>query len=167
MTLAELNKLDTPGLKDELAKCCGSARWIEGMIAARPFIDKDDLFEKSDSAWEDCNEEDFLEAFSHHPKIGDVESIKKRYASTAHWAEGEQSGIKGSEPEVLAALAECNKLYEEKFGYIFIINASEKSAEEILGSLRWRLLNTKEDEIQIAAKEQNEITKIRLEKLLA
>jgi len=134
-----------------------------------PFIPADDLvelLEDAESQWWLCNEEDWKEAFTHHPKIGDLDSLKKKFANTAVWASGEQSGVNTATDVILNALAEGNRLYEEKFGYIFIVCASGKSAEEMLGMLNERLKNNPEDEIRIAADEQNKITLLRLEKLL-
>ena len=125
-----------------------------------------ELLEDAESQWWLCNEEDWKEAFTHHPKIGDLDSLKKKFANTAVWASGEQSGVNTAKDEILNALAEGNRLYEEKFGYIFIVCASGKSAEEMLGMLNERLKNNPEDEIRIAADEQNKITLLRLEKLL-
>lgn len=91
----------------------------------------------------------------------------KRFASTAQWASGEQSGVNAAKSETIQALAEGNHLYEEKFGYIFIVCATGKSAAEMLAILQTRLNNEPADEIKIAAAEQNKITKLRLQKLLA
>ena len=134
-----------------------------------PFIPADDMIELMEDAeeqWWQCTEEDWKEAFSHHPKIGDVESLAKKFASAAQWASGEQSGVNAASKETIEALAESNRLYEEKFGYIFIVCATGKSAEEMLGLLQARLKNNPGAEIQIAADEQSKITKLRIEKLL-
>lgn len=134
-----------------------------------PFIPADDmveLLEDAEEQWWKCSEDDWKEAFAHHPKIGDVESLAKKFASTANWASGEQNSVINASTEVIEALAEGNRLYEEKFGFIFIVCATGKSAEEMLGLLHARLPNEPEDEIKIAADEQNKITKLRIEKLL-
>ena len=127
----------------------------------------EELLEKAEEIWYECSEDDWKEAFAHHPKIGDVESLTKKFASTAQWASGEQSGVNTATEESITALAEGNHLYEEKFGYIFIVCATGKSAEEMLTLLRDRLKNNPEKEIKIAAAEQNKITKLRLQKLIA
>ncbi|HMX78319.1 MAG TPA: 2-oxo-4-hydroxy-4-carboxy-5-ureidoimidazoline decarboxylase [Chitinophagaceae bacterium] len=166
MTLHEFNTLPHESLIAELSKCCGARAWVQRML---PFIPADDLvelLEDAESQWWLCNEEDWKEAFTHHPKIGDLDSLKKKFANTAVWASGEQSGVNTATDVILNALAEGNRLYEEKFGYIFIVCASGKSAEEMLGMLNERLKNNPEDEIRIAADEQNKITLLRLEKLL-
>ena len=166
MTLHEFNTFPRESLIAELSKCCGARAWVQRML---PFIPADDLvelLEDAESQWWLCNEEDWKEAFTHHPKIGDLDSLKKKFANTAVWASGEQSGVNTATDVILNALAEGNRLYEEKFGYIFIVCASGKSAEEMLGMLNERLKNNPEDEIRIAADEQNKITLLRLEKLL-
>jgi 2-oxo-4-hydroxy-4-carboxy-5-ureidoimidazoline decarboxylase len=171
MTLHELNTLEPAQLKAELFKCCGSREWVKNMMPYFPADDLVELLEDAEEQWWLCNEKDWKEAFSHHPKIGDMASLKKKFASTADstaddWASGEQSGMNTANEETFKAFSEANKLYEEKFGYIFIICATGKSAEEMLTILQTRLQNSPEVEIQIAADEQNQITKLRLEKLL-
>ncbi|MBK7561360.1 MAG: 2-oxo-4-hydroxy-4-carboxy-5-ureidoimidazoline decarboxylase [Chitinophagaceae bacterium] len=166
MTLHELNILSQPQLKEALLKCCGSASWVKMMMAYFPADDLVELLEDAEEKWYDCSEDDWREAFAQHPKIGDIDALSEKFASTADWASGEQSGINNVSRETMAALAEGNRLYEEKFGYIFIVCATGKSAEEMLALLQSRLSNTPEVEIKIAADQQNEITKLRLQKLL-
>jgi 2-oxo-4-hydroxy-4-carboxy-5-ureidoimidazoline decarboxylase len=166
MTLHELNTLPKPQLKEELMKCCGSSEWVNKMLPFFPADDLVELLEDAEEQWFKCTEEDWKEAFSHHPKIGDTESLKKKFASTATWASGEQAGINTASGEIMKALADGNRQYEEKFGYIFIVCATGKSAEEMLEMLLGRLSNDPKEEIEIAADEQNKITKLRLEKLL-
>ena len=174
MTFHEFNILSKEQLIEELRKCCGSSAWVKRML---PFIPADDLVELLEDAedqWYECSEADWKEAFAYHPKIGDIDSLskglpseKKKFASTAQWASGEQSGVNTASMEVLKKLYEGNKLYEEKFGYTFIICATGKSAEEMLENLEERLQNSPKDEIKVAAGEQNKITQLRLEKLLS
>lgn len=166
MTLHDLNTLSQPQLKEELMKCCGSSSWVKMMMTFFPADDMVELLEDAEEVWYQCSEEDWKEAFFHHPKIGDVESLTKKFASTAQWAAGEQSGVNVASKETNKALAAGNKEYEEKFGYIFIICATGKSAGEMLADLQIRLQNSPEVELEIAAEEQNKITKLRIEKLL-
>jgi 2-oxo-4-hydroxy-4-carboxy-5-ureidoimidazoline decarboxylase len=171
MTLHEFNILSKQQLIEELTKCCGSSAWVKRMLPFIPADDMIELLEDAEEEWNKCSQEDWKEAFSHHPKIGDVESLAKKFASTAHqiaigWAAGEQSAVNVASKETIEALAEGNRLYEERFGYIFIVCATGKSAEEMLMLLRSRLKNSPEEEILIAADEQNKITKLRIEKLL-
>lgn len=166
MTLHELNTLSQQQLKEELTKCCGSSAWVNRMVPFFPADDLVELLEDAEEQWFLCSETDWKEAFAHHPKIGDAESLKTKFASTAQWASGEQSGVNNASSQTIEDLAKANKEYEEKFGYIFIVYASGKSAEEMLAILQNRLQNSPEVEIEIAADEQNKITKLRIEKLL-
>jgi len=159
MTISELNELDPGPLRTTLRSCCGSTAWVERMAAQFPVADKPALLEKAYRVWQSCGAGDALEAFSHHPKIG---------ARTADaTAAAEQSGTGAASQQVLQDLAAANKTYEEKFGYIYIVCATGKSAKEMLDLLNDRLGNSPEKELGIAMEEQAKITRIRLEKLLA
>ena len=111
--------------------------------------------------------DDYLEAFEGHPRIGDVESLAKKYANTKGWAGGEQKGLESADREVLQRLAKGNADYEAKFGHIFIVCATGKSAAEMLALLEARMPNDPKTEVMVAAEEQNKITRLRLKKLLA
>ena len=167
MTIAEFDNFEIEKKKELLKQCCNSAVWVDKMLTVFPVEDLVDLMEDAEEKWYECTEEDWKEAFSHHPKIGDVDSLKKKFTSTARWAAEEQAGVSDASEKILHQLAEGNKAYEEKFGHIFIVNASGNSAEEMLANLQSRLPNDPKTEIEIAAEEQNMITKIRLEKLFA
>src|SRR5829696_5291413 len=166
MQLTELNQLSPSQLKAELTKCCGSSAWVEKMASLFPFTDKEELFQKAVEVWNGLDEEGWLEAFQHHPKIGDVKSLQEKFASTAKWASGEQASVQQASLETIEQLAEANQQYKAKFGYIFIVCATGKSAEEMLEILQSRLPNTPQEEIKIAAAEQAKITQLRLRKLL-
>ena|SRR5437868_12964843 len=166
MTLHELNMLPVPQLKAELLKCCGSSAWVNKMVPFFPAEDLVEILEDAEEQWYKCAKEDWKEAFAHHPKIGDVDSLKKKFASTSQWASTEQSGVDSASEQTLKAFAKANQEYEKKFGYIFIVCATGKSADEMLGMLQSRILNSPSEEIEIAAEEQNKITKLRLEKLV-
>jgi 2-oxo-4-hydroxy-4-carboxy-5-ureidoimidazoline decarboxylase len=167
MTLHDLNTLPAPQLKAELFKCCGSNSWVEKMVPFFPAEDLVEILEDAEEQWYKCSKEDWKEAFTHHPKIGDVDSLKKKFASTSEWASAEQGGVSTAAPQTINELAKANEAYEKKFGYIFIVCATGKSADEMLGMLQSRLQNSPDEEIEIAADEQNKITKLRLEKLVA
>ena len=150
-----------------LMRCCGSTRWAELLHQALPDI-KDDqsLFERSDHIWKQMDQEDYLEAFSHHPQIGaDPEQIRRRFKSTQSWSSEEQSGMNEADEGIIQRLAQGNREYLERFGYIFIVCATGKSAVEMLDLLEARLPNAPEDELLIAAQEQAKITRLRMEKL--
>lgn len=167
MTLDNLNTLNSIQRAEALAKCCGATHWVNKMNEIFPVADEKILLHEAEKLWRQCSESDWLEAFTHHPKIGDVNSLKEKYAATAAWAEGEQSSVKESSLAVLQALSAGNAEYENKFGYIFIVCATGKTASEMLAMLQDRIKNKAADEIQIAAQEQNKITAIRLKKLIA
>lgn len=165
MTIAEFDHLDQEEKRALLHKCCGSTTWVNNMIAAPPAEDLVDLLEIAEEQWYACHEADWREAFSQHPRIGDVDSLKEKFAATAQWAEGEQSSVKEASEQTLQQLAAGNQAYEQRFGYIFIVCATGKSADEMLQLLNQRLYNNPEVEIQMAMEEQLKITKLRLEKL--
>ncbi len=167
MNIDQLNRLPEADATAAFGQCCGASQWVERMVYSRPFESLGEVLETSDTIWEECDVDDYEEAFGHHPKIGDVESLAKKYANTKQWAAGEQKGMDGADLAVIHKLAEGNAAYEEKFGYIFIVNATGKSAAEMLALLEARMGNDPKDEIMIAAAEQNKITKLRLKKLLA
>ncbi len=167
MTFEKFNRLQPSDAKVELLKCCGSESWVDKMIEHFPFHNSDSLFQKATNIWyNECDENNWREAFQYHPKIGDIESLKKKYASTKDWASGEQSGVESASEKTIENLAKVNKEYEEKFGYIFIVCATGKSAEEMLQLAEARLKNDPETEINLAMAEQQKITLIRLQKLL-
>lgn len=167
MTLEEVNALDKTVLRESLRNCCGSTRWADEMLALFPVADTNHLYEAAVSVWRNCDEGDWREAFGHHPRIGDIEGLKKKFAATADWASQEQAGTGGASMEVLKALAEGNEAYERRYGYIFIVCATGKTAEEMLGLLEERMGNEPKEELLIAMGEQEKITRIRLEKLLS
>jgi 2-oxo-4-hydroxy-4-carboxy-5-ureidoimidazoline decarboxylase len=167
MTLTALNALPPEQLNEALSKCCGATAWIEKMKKEFPVKDEDTLLAAATKHWQTCSESDWREAFSHHPKIGDLHSLQQKFVATAQWAAGEQVGTIDASTVILQAFAKGNKLYEDKFGYIFIVCATGKSAPEMLSVLTDRLKNQPADEIKIAMQEQEKITAIRLKKLLS
>ena len=167
MTLADFNQLDPKDAFEALQKCCGSTTWVNLMIKHHPFENKESLFEIAEKNWfHSCTEKDWLEAFTHHPKIGDIKSLEKKFASTKAWAGNEQAGVNVAHPETLQALAKGNQDYEDKFAYIFIVCATGKSAAKMLTLLEKRIDNHPKKEIKIAMREQEKITQLRLKKLL-
>jgi 2-oxo-4-hydroxy-4-carboxy-5-ureidoimidazoline decarboxylase len=165
ISIEHLNSLDSDHLHEALLKCSGSRVWCEEMSRLRPFSGEEDFVEKSRRAWEKLSIEDWLDAFRSHPKIGDVENLRKRFSSTAAWASAEQSGVSSASEETLKGLAEGNARYEDRFGHIFIVCASGKTAEEMLSILNGRLGNERRVELGIAIGEHQKITQLRIEKL--
>ena len=167
MTVDELNALSPESAREELLRCCGSARWAEKALTRRPFADKNAALAAADAAWAETGEKDWLEAFAHHPRIGGKDALRAKFAATKSWAQGEQAAVAGAGEATLDALEKGNANYEARFGFIFIVCATGKSAAEMLALLNDRLPNDRAMELKIAAAEQNKITKIRLEKLLS
>lgn len=166
MTLDELNSLDIDGARHFFRQCCTSDHWLEFMANNRPYSSQDELLSTADTSWSACGEKDYLQAFAGHPKIGDVNSLKAKYANTRDMAGHEQSGAATASDETLKALADGNAAYETRFGYIFIVCATGKSADQMLSLLNDRLNNQLEHELTIAAAEQHKITRLRLNKLI-
>ena len=133
------------------------------MLSRRPFGDQATLLSAARDVWFSLAASDWREAFSHHPKIGDRDALRARFAATRSLSEREQAGVSGASDDVLDALAEGNAAYEHRFGFIFIVCATGKTAEEMLGLLRSRLDNDPAREIQVAAAEQARITALRLD----
>ena len=164
--LDELNQAAKETAKARLLDCCGSQNWARKMTESRPFADVAALIKQAEQIWLNLEAQDWLEAFAAHPKIGARKAAPKQQAQSAEWSRGEQSGTHAAADSVLEALAETNRLYEEKFGFIFIVCATGKTAEEMLNLCRRRVRNDADSEIRIAADEQRKITEIRLKKLL-
>ena len=164
--LARLNALSSADAEAELTRCCGSVRWAKRVADQRPFNVPQDLYSAAERAWAHMGTFDRLEAFSRHPRIGDVESLRVKFPSTAAWAGAEQAGVKGASDKVLGELAELNKAYEEKFGHVFLVCAAGKTAAEMLKLVKERLPHEPQAELDIAAAEQAKITRLRLERLL-
>ncbi|MCF6319087.1 MAG: 2-oxo-4-hydroxy-4-carboxy-5-ureidoimidazoline decarboxylase [Proteobacteria bacterium] len=167
MNVKYINAMPRNGLFIEFEKCCGSSAWVKRMVNSRPFYDVESLHEISDKIWKGLSSKDYLEAFTHHPQIGDVDSLKKKFASTANWAGNEQKGATQASDEVLQQLKSGNDEYLKRFGFIFIVCATGKTAQQMLSLLNDRLSNDPAIELHISAAEQNEITHLRLDKLLS
>src|SRR5262245_27592625 len=105
------------------------------MLGARQFAGEAALRAKADAAFDALTTEDWLEAFRHHPKIGDVDSLRKKFASTSHLTTKEQAGVRGASDATLQALADGNAAYERRHGFIFIVCATGKGADEMLDIL--------------------------------
>jgi OHCU decarboxylase len=166
MTLAELNVLPRYRAEDELLKCCGSTAWARGMARRRPFANPARLLEVAGEIWWRLDADDWMQAFRAHPQIGRRQPVARAPAQARAWSAQEQSGMSRAGVGVTMELEEANQEYLTKFGYIFIVCASGKSAGEMLAILRARLANLPDQEILVAAEEQDKIARLRLERLL-
>ena len=164
--LGWLNELAPEQAEAEFLKCCGSSNWAKRMVAERPYGDLENILVNADLIWASLPPEDWLEAFRSHPKIGEKKAEQTQSNAAKAWSAQEQSGTADSADETMAVLAEGNREYAERFGFIFIVCATGKSAEEMLGILRSRINNDAASELRIAAEEQRKITQLRLRKLI-
>lgn len=165
--LERLNSLPPADAERELLACCGSREWAHRVAAARPFPDAAALLERADAVWAELGEADWREAFRGHPRIGESEAQAGQTGRERAWSAGEQAGMGTAAGATRRALAEGNRAYEERFGFIYIVCATGRTADEMLALLRARLANDPAAEIRVAAEEQRRITRLRLEKLLA
>jgi OHCU decarboxylase len=163
--LDRMNSWSEAEARAAFRRCCGAARWAEQMATRRPFASEAELLATAGEVWQTLAAEDWLEALAAHPRIGDLESLRNKFAPAAALAAREQAGVVGASQATLTALAEGNRAYEAKFGHLFIVCASGKNADEMLALLRQRLSHGPEEELRIAAAEQEKITRLRLQGL--
>jgi len=138
-----------------LLTCCGSREWAKRMAQLQPFAAAEQMLEAADRVWSELSPADWLEAFSAHPRIGEKGDAV---------ASAEQAGVRGAALDTMARLRDGNRAYEQRFGYIYIVCASGKTATEMLEILESRLRNDKETELHVAAEQQRQITRLRIEK---
>jgi 2-oxo-4-hydroxy-4-carboxy-5-ureidoimidazoline decarboxylase len=158
--LSTLNGLDREAFAATVTPCCGARRWVEALCAARPFTSAAHLYATADRVWRELDAADWREAFTHHPRIGQMP------AAAGAWSRQEQRGVESAAAHLRTELARGNAEYERRFGWIFLICATGKSADEMLAALHERLHNDPATELQVAASEHARIMRLRLEKLL-
>ena len=163
MNINAINKLTVDDLQERLQSCCHCSAWAERVVVSAPSLTVGNLLECCATEWSRATEKEILEAFSGHPQIGDMNALRNKYASTAS---AEQGQVTSADETVLLALRQQNQLYLEKFGFIFIICATGKSASQMLALLKARINNSPEEELANGAKEQGKIMNLRLSKLL-
>jgi OHCU decarboxylase len=165
-TVAELDAMDVADASEVFRSCCGSGTWVSGMVARRPFRSFEAVVGAADEVFATLSATDWMEAFSHHPRLGDVKIDAPATAQSRAWSATEQSGVQSGAGDIRAALAEANRAYEARHGRVCLICATGKTAEEILDLTRTRTANPSDVELRIAADEQRKITRLRLQKLL-
>lgn len=165
-TVAQLDAMASDRAAQLLGDCCGATRWVSAMVARRPFGSMERVLTASDEIWRSLGPDDWREAFSHHPRIGGRGSAARQSERGAAWAAGEQAGVGGAADDTRRALERVNQEYEQRFGYIYIVCATGRAAEDLLADATARLSNDPETELAVAAEEQRKITRLRLEKLL-
>lgn len=166
MKLSQFNSLSKAQAKEAISACCVAPRWVDAMLAQHPYSSSEQVFSLAQSLWEQLEEDDYLAAFEGHPQIGDISTLQAKFAATSHKAADEQSGMSKASENTLNEMMAINQAYLEKFGFIFIVCATGKTAEEMLAMIKARITNDRPTELAIAANEQAKITRIRLENLL-
>jgi OHCU decarboxylase len=180
MTLDELNALDGEAAEQVFRRCCGSSRWAREMAARRPFLDTATMSGDADRIWLALDASDWREAFAAHPRIGEQRqaggSVGAGGAGGAaagadraapDWPAGEQAGMAAATDAVRDRLARANREYEARFGFIYVVCATGKTAGEMLDIAERRLRHAPGRELAVAAEEQRQITRLRLEKLIS
>lgn len=164
--LAELNERSAELAESSFRDCCPSHEWARRMAASRPFAMIDDLFETGERIWFSLSINDHVEAFAAHPQTGSIKAAATQKKGAADRSSSARYGAAAAADDVKQQLADADSLYQNKFGFIFIVCATEKSADEMLAICRARIRNSVETELKLAAAEQWKITEIRLNKLL-
>ncbi len=164
-TVDWLNQLSSELLAEEFRNCCGADWWCRRMASSGPFASAEEVHLLADINFDRLAEVDWLEAFAAHPRIGDLNSLRMKFAGNRIWSHGEQAGVDPNDEAVLQRLSAKNDSYFQRFGFIFIICAAGKRAVEMLAALEDRLPNDPATELRIAAAEQRKITHLRLDKL--
>lgn len=158
--IVSFNALPSDAAEERLFACLANRSWAARVVAGRPYTGIDDVMRSAEAAWSGLPDADWLRAFAAHPRIGE------RGGHAPESSDVEQKRVTGGAAETLATLAHENRAYEARFGHVFLISASGRTAEEILAALRERMGNDPATELRIAAHEQRKITRLRLEKLL-
>ena len=166
MSLQKINNANSKQAYRIFESCCCAPKWIESMTNSRPFAQPRDVLIASDKTFMQLTKADYLTAFEGHPQIGNLQTLKDKYENTSDSASHEQSGMSDAKQSILEEMHALNIEYLEKFGFIFIVCASGKSAQQMLDLIKSRINNDHDSELSIAGNEQAKITHIRLEKLL-
>lgn len=143
---------------------CTSEKWCSNMLKLRPFSSVESLNLQANEQWLPMQTLDHMQAFSGHPMIGDITTLREKYANTKALASNEQIGTQGASEATLQKLQKLNGAYLDKHGFIFIICATGLSAKAMLIELEKRFPNNTPTEIKKAAQEQIKITLLRINK---
>ena len=162
--LDSLNTQPTPEARQTLLTCCGSGGWAEAVLAHRPFANPEALLATASERWFALEEPDWLEAFAHHPRIGEVKVPTTNFLT--HSTAEQSTTQRTLASEIASKLIEGNQAYEAKFGFLYIVFASGRTAPELLEVLHQRLANTRAEELHEAARQQSRITQLRLKRYL-
>ena len=163
MELPAFNALPADRAEEALLAVCAAPSWAAQVTAARPYPSKEKLQSEASAAYDRLTWDDVAKALAAHPRIGQRPSGESPEAA---WSRREQSGVHGAAGDVQAQLAEANRAYEERFGYLFLIFASGKRAPEILAAARERLGHDDATERRVVREELRKIVALRLERLI-
>ena len=163
--IATFDLLPTDAASEMLRACCGATRWVEGMIARRPFGSIRALLAGADDVWSTLGPSDWRVAFEHHPRLGESGGAPAQGERARAWSSGEQAGMAAAGTDARAALVAANAAYEARFGYICIICATGMDVADVVLLTEERLRNEPDEELPVAAEEQRKITRLRLLKL--
>ncbi|WP_285703513.1 2-oxo-4-hydroxy-4-carboxy-5-ureidoimidazoline decarboxylase [Microtetraspora sp. NBRC 16547] len=150
--------------QEELRSCCASTTWMAAVAARQPYADLTALVAAGEAAIAALDWPDVEEALAAHPQIGERAAADQAATDReAAWSRAEQSGTAGAAQTVLDAITRGNAVYEQRFGHVYLVRATGRSAEEMLGLLLARLANDEETERKIVRAELAEIVRLRLE----
>ena len=162
MRIEDFDALGTEQAQALLLQWCACPRWARDVAAGRPFRTRPALTAEARASWREADEAELLDAFAAHPRIGDVEHLRERFGR----ANAEQGQVLAADEAVLERLKTLNDRYSERFGFIFIVCATGKSAEAMLALLEARIDNDRTTELANAAREQEAIMVLRLEQAI-
>ena len=166
-TVAELDACSAAQAAEMLRSCCGSSRWVSAMVARRPFGTRDAVLSTADVLWRGLTAADWQEAFRHHPRLGEPRRAPGQTDRAQAWSAREQASVQHADAAARQMLVAVNKEYEERFGWIYIVHATGKSADQLLMFAQQRMANSPDIELHVAASEHEQIMLNRLDKLLA
>jgi 2-oxo-4-hydroxy-4-carboxy-5-ureidoimidazoline decarboxylase len=167
MTVGDLDAAPREQARELLVACCGAVPWVDAMLAARPYGDRERLMAAADRAWATLTPEQIGDAIARHPRLGESRARAALTARERSWSAGEQSGVGTADDAARAALALGNEEYERRFGHTFILCATGLSPADMLAALNARLGSDERTERAVTTRELHKITRVRLEKLLA
>jgi 2-oxo-4-hydroxy-4-carboxy-5-ureidoimidazoline decarboxylase len=153
-------------VRDRLRSCCAAEGWVEEMVAGRPYRSEAALYAASDRATAELDDRGLDQALAGHPRIGVAAPAHGSDGRSAAWSRGEQAGVATAGADVLGALAAANAAYEQRFGHVYLVCASGRSAAELLAVCQARLDNDAETERTVVLTELAKINRLRLGKLL-
>jgi 2-oxo-4-hydroxy-4-carboxy-5-ureidoimidazoline decarboxylase len=162
--LDALNRASEEQATEHLSACNASRRWIDQLLAHRPYPDAESLLSTATRVARSLEWSEVCQALDAHPRIGDRVSGQSTEAASSRQ---EQSAVRTSDAQTQRALREGNAAYERRFGHVFLIRAAGRSAEEMLAELRRRLGNDETRERAEVTEQLAQITRLRLERLLA